>query len=173
MQNGPSKEELEEYWNNSRQYFDELASYYRTSDRDYYNKYIAPFYSPFRVSPSKGGGTKIIAIAAALIVFLGIGAAMLLVLIPAGSDNSTENNDNKQQVSPKISSDSVKSPVVPNDTSSKVVTVSPYYDKGMKYYHSKDYENAKKYFEMVPREDKNYRNARKQLLEIKIIRGEE
>jgi hypothetical protein len=45
MPSGPSKQELEMYWKDSRQYFDELARYYKESDKAYYDEYIAPFYS--------------------------------------------------------------------------------------------------------------------------------
>lgn len=54
---GPSKEELKNYFQNNRQYFDELAKYYRELDPKYYEEYITPFYrNPFNASGS--GGNK-------------------------------------------------------------------------------------------------------------------
>src|SRR5438552_241796 len=79
---GPTKEELENYWTNSRQYFDELAKYYKESDSEYYNKYIAPFYNnPFRrQSPSNSSGSAKPVIAGVLIAIMAAGGIASFLL---------------------------------------------------------------------------------------------
>ena len=78
---GPSKEELENYFKNSRQYFDELAKYYLESDREYYDKYIAPFYNnPFRRSGTQGSGGSMLILAIAMFLVIAAGAAVFLLV---------------------------------------------------------------------------------------------
>src|SRR5690349_21552832 len=81
MASGPSKQELEMYWQNSRQYFDELAAHYKQNDPQYYKEYIEPFCTnPFRGSSqttkSSGSSAKpvLVVILAVMILFVGIGA---------------------------------------------------------------------------------------------------
>ncbi len=88
-QSGPSREELENYYKNSRQYFDELAKHYYETDREYYDKFIAPFYSPFASITTSSSSTKArpaILIIAILIAMLSAGIAFLLVNFEKESD---------------------------------------------------------------------------------------
>jgi hypothetical protein len=177
MTSGPSKEELQDYWANNRQYFDELTKYYLEADREYYNKYIAPFYSnPFQRSPSsKGGVGKLLVILVAMIGVIAAGAVAFLVLMTGSSDDKSVH---KKVLSPNVVQDSTIKPVTITDmpdTTANIppVPISPDYDKGLKYFRNKDYKNAEKYFKVVPKGDKNYIQALKKLAEIKIIRGED
>lgn len=43
--NKPTEEELKNYYNTNRKYFDELANYYYKTDTEYYSKYFVPFYN--------------------------------------------------------------------------------------------------------------------------------
>ncbi len=183
MTTGPSKEELQDYWNNNRQYFDELAKYYLQSDREYYTKFIAPFYSNplIRSSPKTGGGAgKLLIIIAAVIVVITAGAVAFMVLMPESQDTV----ENKKTISPKVVQDSVIKHIIHSDNKSAdnindtTETIpqpppSPDYDKGLSYFHNKDYDNAEKCFKRVPKGDKNYTQALKKLMDIKIIRGED
>jgi hypothetical protein len=76
-----TKEELEEYYKNSRQYFDNLAKYYLEMDKDYYNEFIAPIYNNPPVTPDEGVYTRhltlIVGIATALIV---LGSLLVMIL---------------------------------------------------------------------------------------------
>lgn len=54
MEAGPSKEQIESYFRTSRKYFDELAKHYYEKDREFYNKYFAPYYNNPLYSSRKG-----------------------------------------------------------------------------------------------------------------------
>ena len=94
MATGPSKEDLETYWQSSRQYFDELARHYQTADPEYYREFIKPFYdNPFRSVSSgqqgkSGGGGKIIVIAVFLLDIIGALSAGLFFIL--GSSESVK-----------------------------------------------------------------------------------
>jgi len=175
MTTGPSKEELQDYWNNNRQYFDELAKYYLESDREYYTKFIAPFYSnPFkRSSPPAGGGAgKFLIVIAAFFGVIAAGAVAFMVLMNGSPDDEVVH---KKVMGPNADP-TIKPAVIADkpDTTANIPPAppSPDYDKGLKYLHNKDYDNAEKYFKQVPKGDKNYVQALKKLAEIKIIRAE-
>ena len=173
---GPSKDELRDYWTNNRQYFDELAKYYLEADREYYDKFIAPFYSnPFGSAPrsqtGNGSGVRILVLLVAVIGVLAAGAVAFFVMMPGGPDSG----DDKQVIAPRVIADTVKKTEteikVSADTTAKIVkTNSPYYDKAQKYYHAKDYDAAEKYYNLIDKNDVNYMNAQKRLFEIKMIR---
>jgi tetratricopeptide (TPR) repeat protein len=152
---GPSKEELENYFRNSRQYFDELAKYYQESDREYYDKNIAPFYNnPFRRSGSGGG--KIAVFAGMLLVFI----AGLAVFLMVGSESKKEDKrvEKEEVISSQKKADATDSVAVKN--------TKEYYEKGKLYFDSEDYENAEKYLKLVPRKDRNYSDAVRMLKKI-------
>ena len=85
----PSKEQLEKYFKDSRKYFDDIAKHYKEVDRDYYNKYIEPFYSsPFGAVGSgtaKKAATAIVLVGALLVV--GIGAAVFYLTLDSTHEN--------------------------------------------------------------------------------------
>ena len=167
-QSGPSREELENYYKNSRSYFDELAKHYYETDRPYYDKYIAPFYGPFAgiVPGKKGAAAKLSLVSASILVALmGAGIAFFIALerenVP--EQKSIENSEEKIPASKEdktISKDSV---------SSKRKTMS-YYEKGLEYYKLEDYSGAERYFKRVPASDENYDDAQEKLEEIKELK---
>ena len=167
MQNGPSIEELQNYWNNSRQYFDELANYYRQSDIEYYNQYIAPFYNnPFHTSARKNNtaAPRIIFAFAIMLLIAGIGVGAFFFTY-----NSKQKTPQwEKEVTRPYKKDSA---VTSLGDSLAVITESSDYKTGLTYFHAKDYDNAEKYFKMVPKTDRNYRSAQKYIKEIEIISG--
>lgn len=97
MSNGPSKEDLELYWQNSRQYFDELARHYQQADPEYYRKNIKPFYdNPFRSSgsgSSSKSGSKIIVVA--VLMFLLIAGAAGIFFFLSFPESTPKKTDEK------------------------------------------------------------------------------
>ncbi len=76
MNAGPSKEQIDNYYRTSRKYFDELARQYYEKDRDFYNKYFAPYYSnPFLAGSKKGGSIK------ARLIFVIAGSLLAIAII--------------------------------------------------------------------------------------------
>jgi len=168
MASGPSKEELQHYFQNNRQYFDSLAKYYIETDREYYNKFIAPFYSSFR--PQKSSPKLIISI----MLFISIMGGAALVYLVMDSDKPVKKETtgrNHEIINQDIIIDTIK-PLVEKTDSSSVVTSndSEDYEKGMKYYHKADFSNAEKYFKLVPKNNKKYVEAQKKLYELQFIK---
>src|SRR5687768_16989476 len=103
MPNGPSKQELEMYWQNSRQYFDELATHYKQADPQYYKEYIEPFYTnPFRGSTqtakTPGSSTKpiLIVVVALVLLFGGLGSAAVFYFLSQDSGTKQKEKYTKQ-----------------------------------------------------------------------------
>jgi tetratricopeptide (TPR) repeat protein len=160
MSTGPSKEELKNYWESSRQYFDELARYYKEADPAYYKEYIAPFYwNPlYAVSGKRQGGKAVLVLTAAIFIMV-IGAAAVFLFLQTGSIPEKEVPEEKIEPSKKR----VTVPDTP-DTN---------YQVGIRYFNEKDYDNAEKYFRRVKSSDPNYVDARKKLNEIRKIKRQE
>jgi hypothetical protein len=169
---GPSKEELEYYFKNSRQYFDELAKHFYETDRDYYNKFIAPFYSPFgRMTPGSKPRSKA---AYSLVVagLLGLLAAGFAVFLIFQSTDNTSIEPGKKTESPKENTRSKPDEKVkPPDTQTQSNKISNY-EKGLKFYNQKDYDAAERYFNKVTKDDDNYEDAQNKLEEINKLRDE-
>jgi hypothetical protein len=167
MPSGPSKEELEMYWKTSRNYFDELAKYYKTADPAYYNRYIAPYYSnPFSTgsaSQNSPGAKKLfIVIAVFILVFTsGIAAFLFISTEKGGYDNS---GDNRQVDIPKeeksISGDKELEKYLEGDD----------FIVGSKFLAEKDYDKAEEHFKKIKPGDKNYKSAQQLLESIKYLR---
>ena len=91
---GPSKEQLEIYFKTSRAYFDELAKEYEKKHPEYYKKYFAPFYT-FRFGSSKtsgpkGSGAGFLIVISAMILLIGIGAAVFFLVMQNASVEQPE-----------------------------------------------------------------------------------
>lgn len=162
MQQGPSKEELREYWKNSRQYFDELAKSYFESDPKYYEEYIAPFYrNPLYAMGGKSGRSGRSVVAAALFI-LAIGAGAVFFLIQKDSSR----NEKLIPLAPfKERTESAKDSARTSSESDESD-----YETGVKYFNDEDYENAEKYLRRVKYSDKNYGDARKKINEMVKIK---
>jgi tetratricopeptide (TPR) repeat protein len=167
-QSGPSREELENYFKNSRPYFDELAKHYYETDRDYYNKYIAPFYSPFgAILPvKKGTGSRITVLAAMILVGV-IGAAVAFFIALAPETDSPREQKQIEDVREKSDIEADEKTKSKDTASVKKKKLSDY-EKGIDYYESGDYDNAERYFKKVPVTDKNYGDAQQKIVEMKV-----
>ncbi|HJY62740.1 MAG TPA: hypothetical protein VJ455_01185 [Ignavibacteria bacterium] len=122
MNSGPSKEELENYWNTSRQYFDELARHYQTADPEYYRKFIAPFYSNplYSVSQSKGGSRAVpLVVLSIAILVLGLVAGAVFFLLQFDEEKTI------QQESPKIEKTIEKEEKIPKVDSVSTIEKAP------------------------------------------------
>lgn len=179
MASGPSKQELEMYWQNSRQYFDELAKHYQQADPKYYKEYILPFYqNPFRSkggsqsqnfsegiynidqpSGRKKGGAAGFALFGAVFAVVGIGAAVYFLI-----GSTTERSYQKDPVV-------VEKPVVA-DTISTVKppevkdAVDPDFAIAKKLYLNKRYEQAENRLKRIKPDSPNYEEAQELLEEI-------
>ena len=162
---GPSKEELDYYFKNSRKYFDELANYYMNADPEYYKKFIAPYYSSFvSVSSSgkPGSARALVSVIAAGVVALGIaGVAFFLV---QSSDNSGDEPEIKKIE--KTSTKKKEPAIVPADTTSAIENEKSDYEKGVQYFNEKNFSRAEQYLKRVPKDDENYEDAHIKLNEI-------
>mgnify|MGYP001573122818 CR=1 FL=1 len=158
---GPTKEELANYFKNNRRYFDELAKNYKQADPDYYNKYIAPFYSiPFISAGDKRTTRPAIAVfAAAMSVF--IAGIVLFFMVNQKSIDEDVNMD-KEEIENEIESDQVKM----LDTLAGVKDLGDY-EKGIMYYQLGEYDKAEKFLRKVPEGDALYKDAKLKLNEIK------
>jgi hypothetical protein len=129
MPSGPSKEELEMYWKSSRQYFDELANYYKTSDPDYYNQFIAPYYSNplYAISTKKRSGTPLITVIVSIaVLFIGLIAAGVFFLLSVEKEpeinyepQKIEKKVDKEIEKPKIDSVKIIEPVEPKKNNNR------------------------------------------------------
>ena len=174
MQTGPSKEELENYFKNSRQYFDELAKEYYETDREYYDKYIAPFYNPLTgAARSSKLPVMIIIISAAFAIIFGAGVAMFFLLT---QEEPAPNQTQQSKQNPSVQTPGKKNEVMPDTAFNTIIDTTiaglkdiSFYHKGLVYYSMKDYSKAEEYLKKVPPDDMNYKDAQKKLTEIKSL----
>lgn len=182
MANGPSKQDLEMYWQSSRQYFDELAKYYQTADPEYYRENIKPFYdNPFvSVYSAQGnksaGGAKIVVIAVILFVFIGVIAAGFFFFL-SKSDSITEKIE-------RLTGDKEikeKTVTTEKETTESVDEVSTELDNselsgednfiiGAKYIGEKKYNKAAWHLKQIKKDDKRYKEAQQLLESIKFLK---
>ncbi len=163
---GPSKEELDNYWKNSRQYFDELAKTYKESDPEYYNKFIAPYYSnPFASvssSQSSGKGKPVVVVLfVAMFFFLVIGAGAFLIFYFIGDEQNNNEVTKKDTTFVSHRSDT---------TITNIDELDQDYFKGLKYLSQKDYDKAEEHLRKVDKNDKNYKSAQQVLKSIQFLK---
>jgi len=154
MESGrPSREQLENYFKNSRKYFDDIAKHYQEVDKDYYEKYIVPFYnSPFGAA---GSGTakkaaSVLVLVGALLV-AGIGAAVFFITMDSTQDSKV-----------------VQEETIPAERESDF-DYKTNYEKGLYLYKREEYKSAEKYFRRVEESDSDFKKAQKYLEKIKMI----
>ncbi len=185
MQKGPSKEALAEYFKNNRQYFDSLANQYKEQDPEYYNKYIAPFYSnPFHSSSTsnKKGCSVRSVLAISILVFIAGIAAVSLFLSKDKIERKLDEEIDRQidKTIEEIQKDAVKpdrmkksvNPSDMLDTLSSIQSLNDF-QKGMTYFSVGDYDKAEHYFSLVKKDDPLFNEARKKLTEIRKKKLEE
>ena len=171
MSSGPSKEELEMYWKSSRQYFDELANYYRTADPAYYNEYIAPFYSnPFNtVSAGRQGSSR-----GVKAVFVSVFTSVILVVIGMAvfllSSNDSVDFKKVEKIFESSDDKDIKENTKPSENDEKNVLPDDEFIIGAKYLAEKDYDKAEQHLKKVKKDDKYYKEAQELLKNIKYLR---
>jgi hypothetical protein len=170
-QSGPSREELEKYFKNSRPYFDELAKHYYETDREYYDKFIAPFYSSFGslVTGGKSGGKAALSLSiVALLALLAAGFAVFLIL------DRPEDTVKEYKKTEDIREDGKNDKSSKENAADTVFTKEGKltdYEKGMQFFNQEDYDGAERYFRRVRKDDSDYDNAQEKLREIRKIRN--
>ena len=177
MASGPSKEDLEMYWQTSRQYFDELAEHYRKNDPAYYKEFIQPFYSnPFRSAPTgsssgkkSGCGAKSVLAVSLMLVIAGLAAAVFL-LMDGSDDRATDkkkdsqyNRDSVSDIEPPPAPDKIQ----PQEEVSPETSIQ--YRRGVKLFEQKEYRLAGRYLRNVPESDPNYKDAQRMLKIIEVM----
>lgn len=176
MSNGPSKEDLELYWQNSRQYFDELARHYQQADPEYYRKNIKPFYdNPFRTSAS-GSGSKSggkIAVIAVLMVLLVAGAAGIIFFLTF-SESSKEKTEERIDKDLKPNSTSENETTIPEEISEETepgeLNDEDNYIIGAKYIAEKKYDKAAWHLKQIKKGSKRYKEAQQLIESIKYLK---
>ena len=81
----------------SRKYFDDIAKSYMETDREYYDKYIAPFYSSPFGAVSSGAAKKAASamIFAVAILAVGIGAVVFFIAQDSTQDSKVVQEKSK------------------------------------------------------------------------------
>ena len=182
MTGGPSKQELEMYWQNSRQYFDELARHYQTADPEYYREFIKPFYdNPFRSagtgqSGKSSGGGKVIIVAVFFLVFIGVLAAGIFFFM-SSSDSVTkkvEEITGEYEVveePPVKEKDTTNDETVPEEELPEgELSGEDNYIIGAKYIAEKKYDKAAWHLKQIKKGDKRYKEAQQLLESIKYLK---
>ena len=188
MATGLSKEDLETYWQNSRQYFDELARHYQTADPEYYKEFIKPYYdNPFRsmssgqTAKSGSGGGKIMVIAVFVLVLIGAASAGLFFIM--GSSDSikekveelatdkeiTEQKTTKEKKITREESGVTEEPPNPEENTEEL-TGEDNYIIGAKYIAEKKYDKAAWHLKQIKKGDKRYNEAQQLLESIKYLK---
>jgi hypothetical protein len=184
MAGGPSKEELQMYWQNSRQYFDELANHYRQADPEYYRTNIQPFYdNPFANIPSNkrsgSGGARLAVVAVALLVLVaGAGGVFFLVFqseIKTETDKlekKLESGDEKniKEKDPAIEKEfgELNTPAEEEDTDG--MNSDDHFIVGSKKIADKDYDKAEYHLKKVKPGSQYYKQAKELLKNLSLLR---
>jgi tetratricopeptide (TPR) repeat protein len=155
--NNPTKEELKRDWESNRAHFDALAKFYMVNDKEYYDKYIAPFYEKRTEVNIEGVQKKrtftmfvIIGVLMALIMSFGVLAYFLAV-----------NFD-------KSVNEELKEIVV--DSMAKGKNLDSDYMKALKFMSEKDYDRAEELLKKIPEDDPDYKNAQQLLKSIQYLK---
>lgn len=187
MSTGPSKEDLELYWQNSRQYFDELARHYQTADPEYYRTYIKPYYdNPFRSAytapgqtKSTGGGAKFLVLMIAVAV-LGIAGAGVFFLVSqgdsvskkieqfSGNDEETTKRELKGKDSEKQEGTTLVEPE--EEPSMEKLSDDDLYIRGAKYISEKKYDEAVFELRKIKPGSKRYKEAQQLIESVKYLK---
>jgi len=170
MSSGPSKEELEMYWKSSRQYFDELANYYKTADPAYYNQFIAPFYSnPFnQVSSAKSGSGAKRALLFSFAVFIMIAFAGVAVFFFTTKEQ--ENTDFKKRQIEQSKDNNANEDTKSIEKDKNDIFSDDDFIIGSKYLAEKDYDKAEEHLKKIKPGEKHYKEAQQLLVSIKYLR---
>jgi len=162
MESGrPSREQLEKYFKDSRKYFDDIAKHYQEVDREYYDKYIAPFYSSFGSIGSGAAKKAASAIVFAVAIFIAIFGVVVFLLV---NQSSQDSSDEYEEKTTETQSESIE-----DEADFEYKTN---YEKGLYFYKLEKYKKAEKYFKRVKDTDPDYKDALRKIKEIKSIERE-
>jgi hypothetical protein len=154
--NNPTKEELKRDWAANREHFEALSKFYYINDREYYDKYIAPFYeSQSEVSKTETKNSR-----ASVIIILGVVIALLasfgvLAYFLVSTVDETVNEGLEEIVV---------------DSMAKGKNFDSDYMRAMKYMSKKDYDRAEKLLKKIPEDSPDYQNAQQLLESIKYLK---
>lgn len=135
MNSGPSKEQIDNFYRTSRKYFDELAKQYYEKDREFYNKYFAPYYSnPLLSARKKTSGGKTVIVVSLILFLITTAVIGIIFLTIDSSENKREQEVMKyidefredehgraKSMNDSLSlmdsiSDEMQEPLIPNET---------------------------------------------------------
>jgi len=157
----PSKEQLDYYFKTSRKYFDELAKQYQTTDKEYYDKNIAPYYNNPFVQVKSTGGIKIFIYVMAIFMS-GMAILAFVVLSQKGVTlkDVFDFKDEPDETEVMYETVTVTEKKVPQ-TDEKFDTLAISYlkndlEKGSYYYGVKKYDKAEYYLKRIAKNDNNY-----------------
>ena len=192
MTSGPSKQELEMYWQNSRQYFDELAVHYKNADPQYYKEYIEPFYTnPFAnmssgKRQSSGGSSKAaLIVVLAMVMLIGTISAVLFIYLGSQDTGSKELEKVMKQLEDdkKTTQQETTKPEVKEKNKGDVKeeeTVEPEdplemssednFIIGSKYLGEKKYDKAEYHLKKIKPGQKYYKESQQLLQNMKFLR---
>lgn len=154
--NNPTKEELKRDWAANREHFEALAKFYYVNDREYYDKYIAPFYESQSIVSNvetKNSRASVLIVISVLMALI-LGFSVLVYFLAANFDKSVN--------------EELKEIVI--DSMAKGKNLDSDYMKAMKYMSEKDYDNAEKQLKKIPKDDPDYKNAQQLLESIKYLK---
>jgi hypothetical protein len=179
----PSKEQLESYFKMSRQYFDQIAKQYAETDKEYYNKMIAPFYGGFSgltrpagvTSSVSSAGVKIFAALGFMIAIMGV--AVVIFVVGENRFGSGSDPDETETISQSVTSETT---YTYSDT--KTLTKDPkskteendggmsHYELGEKYFTEQEWDKAEEHYKQVQPGDRHYQEVKIKLMAIKQIK---
>jgi hypothetical protein len=157
----PSKEQLDYYFKTSRKYFDELAKQYQTTDKEYYDNYIAPYYNNPFVKSGKTVNFKVVLFSFCAVMFI---ASLTTVFILAKNGVTFKDvfdfKDEPDETEVMYETVTVTEKKVPQ-TDEKFDTLAISYlkndlEKGSYYYGVKKYDKAEFYLKRIAKNDNNY-----------------
>lgn len=187
MASGPSKQELEMYWQSSRQYFDELAAYYKQADPEYYRTNIQPFYTnPLNSASNSGtkggsGAAKLLIVVVVFFFILGIGGVAAYFVISKYSTKETESIDfpfkedqKSDQKDKSVTKEKEDSKTPENDDSNKddetSLSSDDHFIIGSKKIGEKDYDKAEYHLKQVKPGTQYYEQSKQLLESLKFLR---
>jgi hypothetical protein len=187
MASGPSKQDLEMYWQSSRQYFDELAAYYKQADPEYYRTYMEPFYTnPLNSvsnSGSKGGSgaAKLLIVLVVFFLILGIGGVAAYFVISKYSTEETESIDvpfkkdkKSDQKDKSVTKEKDDTKIPESDDSNKddetSLSSDDHFIIGSKKIGEKEYDKAEYHLKQVKPGTQYYEQSKQLLESLKFLR---
>jgi hypothetical protein len=180
MESGkPSKEQIDFYYRTSKKYFDSLATQYMRSDREYYDKYFAPY---VKGNLLKGSSKQKAASIITVMVILAIMGVVSAVLIYIGNSYKTDSDFSNEREKQAVQEYEVRSKtgeqkiITENESAGKFDTLAVSYmksdfERGTYYYGRRDYEKAEEYLNRINKKDEDYLPSRDVLRRIQRERN--